>query len=133
MQNANKHIIVCDDCAVNCFLIQTMLEIEGYQVDTATSGNAVLAKIEFERPDLLLLDVTMPDIDGYEVVRRIQQNKTLQSLPILMITGHEEEFIEEKLQEKVVGIIRKPVTIDLLVKKVQAALQLDLPLQKSMA
>lgn len=125
MNNANKHILVCDDCAVTCLLLQTILETNNYQVDTVLSGEVVLTEIKSQVFDLLLLDVTMPGMDGYEVVQRIQQNQDLQSIPILLLSGYEEDFIKEKCQANLAGIIRKPVDINLLVEKVEKALELS--------
>lgn len=123
MQGTSKYILVCDDSAENCFLFQTLLEIEGYEVDTAHSGTAALALIESKAPDLLLLDVMMPGIDGYEVARRIQQNPVLQTFPILLITAYEEALVSRECEARVDGVIRKPVNIDALLTRVSAALQ----------
>lgn len=123
MNNKNKRILVCDDCAVTCMLLQTILETNGYKVDTAFSGELVLAEIESQVFDLLMLDVTMPGIDGYEVAHRIQQNRDLKCLPILLLSGYDEDTIKEKCPVRVAGIIRKPVEIDVLFEEVEKALQ----------
>ncbi|MBD2536165.1 response regulator, partial [Nostoc flagelliforme FACHB-838] len=65
--NTSKLILVCDDVRDNCFLLQTVLQMEGYEVDIVDSGAATLAYLESTIPDLLLLDVMMPYMDGYEV------------------------------------------------------------------
>ncbi|MBD2536774.1 response regulator [Nostoc flagelliforme FACHB-838] len=123
--STNKLILVCDDVADNCFFFQTLLEMEGYEVEIVESGAAALAFLESKIPDLLLLDVMMPDMDGYEVARRIQNNPILQQiLSILLITANEEAFFRKEADVKVAGIIRKPVEPDALIGYVQAALQL---------
>ncbi|MBD6619726.1 response regulator [Komarekiella sp. 'clone 1'] len=121
--STNKLILVCDDVADNCFFLQTILEIEGYEVDIVESGAAALARLESKVPDLLLLDVMMPYMDGYEVARRIRNNPILQSLTILLITADEEAFLRKEPDVKVAGVIRKPVDPDVLIGYVQAALQ----------
>ncbi|MBD2248450.1 response regulator [Nostoc sp. FACHB-888] len=122
--STNKLILVCDDVADNCFFFQTLLEMEGYEVEIVESGAAALAFLESKIPDLLLLDVMMPGMDGYEVARRIQNNPILQILSILLITANEEAFFRKEPDVKVAGVIRKPVEPDALIGYVQAALQL---------
>ncbi|MBE8990368.1 response regulator [Nostoc sp. LEGE 12450] len=121
--NNNKLILVCDDVADNCFFLQTLLQMEGYEVDIVESGAAALAFLESKTPDLLLLDVMMPNMDGYEVARRIQNNPILQKLPILLITADEEAFLRKESDVKVAGVIRKPVEPDALIQYVQEALE----------
>ncbi|MEA5507747.1 response regulator [Halotia wernerae UHCC 0503] len=121
--SSNKLILVCDDVADNCFFFQTVLEMEGYEVDIVESGAAALARLESKVPDLLLLDVMMPEMDGYEVARRIQNNPILQFLTVLLITADEEAFFRKEPDVKVAGVIRKPVDPDVLIGYVQAALQ----------
>jgi CheY-like chemotaxis protein len=121
--NTHKRILVCDDVPENCFLLQTILEMEGYDVDTVHHGAAALATIENNQPDLLLLDLMMPGMDGYEVARRIQENPLVQSLPILLITAHEEALVNETCDIQVEGVIQKPIDPDAFLATVQAALQ----------
>jgi CheY-like chemotaxis protein len=120
--STNNLILVCDDVADNCFFLQIVLEMEGYKVDIVNSGAATLAYLESTIPDLLLLDVMMPGMDGYEVARRIQNNPILQNLIILFITAHEEAFLNQQPDVKVRAVIRKPLEPDVLIEYVQAAL-----------
>jgi CheY-like chemotaxis protein len=123
LNNTNKLILVCDDFADNCLFLKTVLKIAGYEVDIVQSGVAVLAYLESKIPDLLLMDVMMPEMDGYEVVRHIRNNPILQILTILLITADENAFFRKESDIKVGGIIRKPVEPDALIEYVQAALQ----------
>ncbi|MBD2596413.1 response regulator [Nostoc spongiaeforme FACHB-130] len=123
INNKNSHILVCDDCHVTCFLLETILETNGYQVTTVLCGEEALQKIAFQKFDLLLLDVTMSGMDGYEVAYRIQQNHICKCLPILLLSGYEEDTIKKKCQAKVAGIIRKPVDMNVLLADVKQALQ----------
>ena len=68
---STNRILVVDDVADNSFLLQMLLEDEGYQVEVADSGAAALAKIESAPPKLVLLDVMMPGMNGYEVAQQI--------------------------------------------------------------
>lgn len=116
----HSHILVVDDVADNSFLLQVLLEDEGYQVEVADSGAAALAKIELAPPQLVLLDVMMPGMNGYEVAQQIRENVGLPFIPIVMVTGHDQLTLSEDLQ--VDGFLRKPIEFDDLLSQVHAIL-----------
>jgi two-component system, sensor histidine kinase and response regulator len=117
-------VLVVDDLPDNCFLIQALLQEEGYQIDVANNGSSALAYIEQSPPDLVLLDVMMPGMDGYEVTRRIRQNTSLPFMPILLITAHERPSVVQGLDIGADEFIRKPVEYDELVARVRSLLRL---------
>lgn len=120
----SKHILVCDDIADNCFFLKIVLELEGYIVDTVTSGEAALDKIQAHKPDLLILDLMMSGMNGAEVVQHIQFDPRMQSLPILIITGSPEMLRDLRVFElRVNGILKKPMNPDVFIAKVQEILQ----------
>ncbi|UCD69749.1 MAG: response regulator [Betaproteobacteria bacterium] len=80
-------ILVVDDTPKNVKLLADVLSVKGYQVDTASSGQEALDKIEQVTPDLVLLDVVMPQMTGYEVCRRIRANPETEMLPVVMVTA----------------------------------------------
>jgi class 3 adenylate cyclase len=80
-------LLVVDDTPVNLKLLTDLLGAKGYAVATATSGAEALAKIEAEAPDLVLLDVMMPGMSGYEVCRKIRDNPATAILPVVMVTA----------------------------------------------
>ncbi len=71
---AVDRILVVDDLPDNYFLLQTVLESEGYEVEVADNGRVALESIASHPPDLVLLDVMMPEMNGFEVTRRLRQN-----------------------------------------------------------
>ena len=75
-------ILVVDDTPQNVKLLADLLTVKGYTVVTAASGAEALAQLEAERPDLVLLDVVMPGMSGYEVCRRIRADGTSGILPV---------------------------------------------------
>ena len=92
-----EKILIIDDDVDTLRLVGLMLQRQGYQISAATNGEQGLAKALEERPDIILLDVMMPDMDGYEVARRLRKNPTTQSTPILMFTA------KTQLDDKVAG------------------------------
>ncbi len=82
-----SRVLVVDDDPMNVKLAEGILKKEGYESIKAFSGEEALARVQRERPDLILLDVMMPAIDGYEVTRRLKADPTTAAIPIIMITA----------------------------------------------
>ncbi|UBF30589.1 response regulator (plasmid) [Kovacikia minuta CCNUW1] len=119
----SDRILVVDDLADNSFLLQTVLEAEGYQVEVADSGRAALDKISADPPDMVLLDVMMPEMNGFEVTRQVRQNPDLPFIPILLITGYTEPVPADGFDVGADGFIRKPVDFDDLIHRIESILQ----------
>lgn len=81
------YILVVDDVPDNLLLFQVFLESKGSEVDAAKSGKGTLAKLQAYCPDLIPLDLMMPDMNGYELTQAIRQNDKLKGLPVLLITA----------------------------------------------
>lgn len=123
MSGLTFRILVVDDVSDNLFLLQTVLEAEGYEVDTADSGSSALAKVANSPPDLILMDVMMPDMNGYEVTRQIRQNQSIPFVPILLVTAHEDVNDVQGLALGANDFIRKPIEFDKLLARIEAFLQ----------
>jgi len=115
-------ILVVDDLLDNCFLLQTILESEGYLVEVADSGQAALESIVSNPPDLVLLDVMMPEMNGFEVTRRLRQNPSLPFIPILLVTGYSEPTPADGFDVGADGFIRKPIDFDDLLHQIRTIL-----------
>ena len=113
------YILVVDDMADNCFLLKTILEGEGYTVEIANNGNTALAKAEAVLPKLMLLDVMMPDMNGYEVAQRVRQSAKLADLPVVLITAHDKESATIGKAAGANDLIRKPFDFDELIRQVR--------------
>ncbi|MBP5976486.1 response regulator [Brasilonema sp. CT11] len=113
-----QRILVVDDVPNNIFLLQTVLEAEGFEVDTALNGLLALTKIQASPPDLVLLDLMMPGMNGFEVTKNIRQNDQLRFLPILLITAGNDTDGAEGLKIGANDFIRKPIKFDILMAKI---------------
>jgi len=82
-----KKIMAVDDERHIVRLIQVNLERSGYQVVTAFDGQEALRKVETEKPDVIVLDVMMPKMDGFEVLKRLQANPDTREIPVIMLTA----------------------------------------------
>ena len=104
-------VLVVDDVPKNVKLLADLLSVKGYQAITAASGTEALARIEAEQPDLVLLDVMMPGMSGYEVCQAIRANPAHCMLPVVLVTAL------DPAQERAKGLdagaddfLAKPVT-----------------------
>ncbi len=83
-----RKLLIAEDDSASRELLRETLESQGYQVVAAEDGQQALDKIEAEIPDLVLLDIQMPKLDGLAVVRRLRQNPRLSSLPVIAVTAY---------------------------------------------
>ncbi len=118
-----EKVLIVDDDLESVKLIGLMLERRGYTIAAAQSGAQALAKAQEEQPDLVILDVMMPDMDGYEVCRRLRASAATTDLPIIMFTA------KTQVRDKVTGFqvgaddyLTKPVHPEELISRVEAVL-----------
>jgi diguanylate cyclase (GGDEF)-like protein len=122
---ANARILLVDDHEDNIEVLRVRLESWGYQTDSASSGADALAVVERSPPDLILLDVMMPEIDGMEVARRIKGNKALPFIPIIMQTALEStENKVEGLEAGADDYITKPIDFAELKARLRSMLRI---------
>lgn len=121
---APPKILIVDDEPANIDLLATVLEDDG-EILFATSGMAALAIAEAERPDIVLLDVVMPDLDGYEVCRRLKHNPATGQIPVIFITSLDQETDEEAgLAAGAVDYVAKPISAPITRARVRTHLEL---------
>ncbi|XWK88345.1 MAG: response regulator [Phormidium sp.] len=119
-----KRILIVDDMQDNISLLEAILVEEGYVVDTANNGKLALEKVQSTPPDLILLDAMMPGMDGYELTRRIREQKDLPFIPIVLITAYENLNAAQALDLGANDFVRKPIEYDELMARVRASLRL---------
>jgi CheY-like chemotaxis protein len=117
-------IVYVEDNDDNVFMLQTRLELtEGYQVLVAANGNEGLALVARERPDLVLMDLNLPDIDGWEVTRRLKADPGTADIPIIALTAHAMSGDREKaLAAGCDEFDTKPVDFERLLQKMKTLL-----------
>ena len=92
-----KRILVVDDDRDFLEATRAILESQSYRVITARSGQEALERARSEPPDLILLDIIMPGLDGFEVCRRLKQDPNLSHIPVMMITSFSERYMDTSL------------------------------------
>ena len=105
-------------------VLRAALEKRGYIVDEAENGSVALQKIASSRPDLVILDIMMPILDGYSVNLRLKENPETATLPVIVITGKGTigEFMKVRNELMVAAYLEKPFAVSMLVDKLQEIL-----------
>jgi|SRR5712692_2720615 len=105
-----RKVLIAEDNAVNRELLRELLETRGYTVLEACDGQEALHMIDQAQPDILLLDIGMPVLDGFAVVRKIRENPHLCKLPVVAVTAYAMQDDREKiLNSKFDGYLSKPI------------------------
>ena len=119
-QGSSKTILVVEDNQDNRELVVKVLKINGYDVIEAVDGQEALEKTRAENPDLILMDLFIPKIDGYEVTRRLKRDRDLKSIPIIALTAHAMKGdMEVALAAGCDGYIPKPINVRELPKQIE--------------
>ncbi len=119
----DRTIFIADDELDFVSTLRSRLEFEGYGVATAADGKEALKQIMQEKPDLILLDVMMPAMNGYQVCRELKGNADTRSIPILMLTAKSQE--SDKFWGKEAGAddyLTKPFDMEELMEKIKGLL-----------
>ena len=120
----SERILVVDDQPINVQLLKRKLERSGLAVSTANNGLEALEQVKLNKPDLILLDLMMPDMDGIEVCQRLQERSDTRSIPVIFVTARTTK--ESKLEGLAVGAvdyITKPIDLDETVARVLTQLR----------
>ena len=115
-----NRILIIEDNALNRALLLAVLKPDGFEVLTAENGLLGVEVAERERPDLILMDVMLPDLDGYEATRRLKMHWATQHIPIIAITANASPAERERaLDAGCDGYITKPIDTRVLSRQVR--------------
>jgi len=116
-------VLIAEDNPTNRELLRELLEIRGYAVVEACDGKEALAMVELAPPDILLLDIGMPQMDGVALVRKLRENPRFSALPVMAVTAYAMQGDREKiLTSGFDGYLSKPVSSSSLVQELDRLL-----------
>ncbi len=118
---AIKNILVVDDSPTELHVLREMLAKNGFTVATANSGEEAIEKLKTQRPDLVLMDVVMPGMSGFEATRSISKNPATASIPVIICTTKGQETDKAwGLRQGAKDYIVKPIVESVLLEKIRA-------------
>ena len=113
--NSRKTILVVDDSNDNLVLVSLAMQDRGYRVVTASNGEEAVASAKLARPDLIVMDIAMPHLDGLEATRRIRDEEGLTNTPIIALTAFDTEGFRRAAHDAgFSGYLTKPIDFDRL-------------------
>jgi len=116
-------ILVVDDEPDVLLIVKTGMQAEGYDVVTASNGLDALAMVKEEKPDVVILDVMMPLMDGFEVLAKLKEDDATAAVPVIMLTGlSERSKIQKALISGIHFYVVKPFEFEELIQKVRTVL-----------
>lgn len=122
-ENKDYTVLVVDDSTTNVVLLEAILDEKGYKIETALNAKEAYGIIDRNTPDLILLDLLMPKISGFDFLEEIRKNKKTQNTPVIVVSAlTDEENIEKIMNMGAIDFVKKPIDLQYLVDKVEAVL-----------
>lgn len=123
MSKKEHKVLVVDDSTTNIVLLEAVLNEKGYSIQTALNAKEAYAIIEKEPPDVILLDLLMPRISGFDFLKEIRSKEKTKAIPVIVVSAvTDEENIEKILTMGAIDYIKKPIDLQYLVEKVESLL-----------
>jgi len=115
----NKNVLIVDDSNTNNVLLESILHGEGIESDIAYNGQEALDLVNVNKPDLILLDIMMPEIDGFTVFKELQKNNETKSIPVVFITArNDNELKQQAINSGAYDFIEKPIDVTYVINLV---------------
>ena len=119
MKTKVKKVLVVDDDPVVVRLVKEFLKAQGHVVETAKDGIDAMILVKKEIPDLIVLDIMMPELNGYDVLRTLKFTDEYKEIPVLLLTSREQE-LDKRIGEMMgIDYLQKPVNREAFVEKIQ--------------
>ena len=116
-------ILVVDDSNTNTLLLNAILKEKGYQINTSLSVKEASASITKQKPDLILLDLLMPKISGFDFLQLLKRDEETRDIPVMVISAITDEGVVKSIMELgAVDFLKKPIDIQYLVDRVEELL-----------
>jgi DNA-binding response OmpR family regulator len=124
LENKDYTILVVDDSTTNVVLLEAILDEKGYKIETALNAKEAYTLIDKNIPDLILLDLLMPKISGFDFLKEIRKNDKTKNTPVIVVSAlTDEENIEKIMNMGAIDFVKKPIDLQYLVDKVESVLQ----------
>ncbi len=124
MKKKPVKILYVEDNFENRVLIRRVLESEGYEMTEASTAEEAFKEIETDIPDLILMDINMPDMDGYTLTAKIKEKQEHKDIPVIAVTANVMRGDKERaLKAGCDGYIQKPIDIDILTEQIERYIQ----------
>jgi two-component system, chemotaxis family, chemotaxis protein CheY len=115
-------VLIVEDNADSREMLSFILRYEGYKVVTASDGSEGISQVKNARPDLIISDLEMPNLDGIEMVKTLRHLPEAERVPILILSAYDSESLDQAIQEGATQAMRKPFEVDSLVETVKGLL-----------
>ena len=118
------NILVVDDSTTNVVLLEAIFYDRGYKIDTALNAIEAFSIIDKEVPDLILLDLLMPKVSGFDFLKKLRSNKHTKDTPVIVVTAStDDENVDRIMRLGAVDYIKKPIDLKYIVDKVESVLE----------
>ncbi|MDD5729819.1 MAG: response regulator [Candidatus Omnitrophica bacterium] len=124
---AGNKILVIDDEPNIVKVVESRLKANGYEIISASNGKDGLQKAKEAKPDLILLDISMPEMNGHEVLKKLREDEITKSIPVIMLTGktETEDVVKSVRDGGALDYILKPFVATSVLKKINSAIRFD--------
>lgn len=118
------NILVVDDSTTNVVLLEAIFYDRGYKIDTALNAIEAFSIIDKEIPDLILLDLLMPKVSGFDFLKKLRSSKHTKNTPVIVVTAStDDENVDRIMKLGAVDYIKKPIDLKYIVDKVESVLE----------
>ncbi len=120
---SSKTILIIDDSNTNLVLLESLFKRNGYLVNSASNAKEGLETLEKEPPDLIYLDLVMPEVDGFDFIRMLRKNSKWKDIPVVILSAvNEEDVISKSIELGVKDYLTKPLDIEHIISITESIL-----------